>query len=411
MEKWVNEYRANKWTIVVIEPKTWKIISIANYPSYDLNNYSDIYDLEKVRYSKYSDPKTDLIGMPVFVEDLEKWDRFIYDSKEIFLRLASREELWDNILVKYKYKNDFWAQVYKNDAISFLYEPWSIMKAITVAIGFDTWEIDLNSMYLDEWEISIDNFKIKNVSSKCLGYNSFAHALNYSCNVWMIRIAQKIWKVLFYQYLNDFGFSEITWISLYWEVTSTINSWERWSRAQLFTSSYWLWVSVTPLQMANAYSILANWGIYIKPKIIDYIEFPDWRIIKYKKEEERRVIKNSTSKLITTMLVDSAKNWVAQNWNVIWYSVAWKTWTSQISYKWSYEKWVWTTVGSYAWYWPAEDPKFVIIVKLDRPRTTEYGGTSSAFLFRETAEYLFDYYWIPKKEVLDEDTKVEFEEE
>jgi len=382
-----------------MEPKTWRILSVANYPTYNLNNYWDVYELEKVRFSRYPDPKIDLLWFPVFIEDTENWDKFYYDSKEIFLRKASREELWENALVKYKYKNDFWPQVYKNDAISSLYEPGSIMKALTVAIWIDTWEISRYGMYMDKWELTIDNFTIKNVSDKCLWYHSFANALNFSCNVWMIRIVQRIWKVLLHQYLTDFGFSELTWITLEWEVFSQIKPWERWSKAQLYTSSYWLGISVTPLQMASAYSTLVNWGIYIKPRVIDRIEFSNNKVIKYKKELERRVVKDSTSKIIVSMLVSSAKDGAAKNWNVLWYSVWGKTWTSQIPYKWKYEKWIWSTIASYAWFWPAEDPKFVIIVKLDRPRTNQYGGQTAAFVFNEVASYLFDYYEIPRRVV------------
>jgi len=397
LEDWVKKYRANKWTIVVMEPKTWRVLSMANYPTYDLNNYSDVYEIEKVKYSKYPDPKIDLLWYPVFVEDSLEWEKFYYDSKDIFLREATREELWDIALVKYKYKNDFWPQIYKNDAISFLYEPWSIMKAITVAIWLDTWEINRYSMYQDDWKIDVWDFTIENVSDKCLGYHSFAHALNYSCNVWMIRIVQRVWKVLLHQYFNDFWFSELTKITLSWEVTATIKPRERWSKAQLLTSSYWLWISITPLQMANAYSILANWWLYIRPRIIDSIEYPNWRKVDFKSETYRRVIKDSTSSTITSMLNSSINDWVAQNWNVEWYSLAWKTWTSQIPYRWKYEEWVWSTIGSFAWYWPVEDPKFVVIVKLDRPRVSEYGWATSAFLFKETSEYLLNYFWIPKK--------------
>ena len=171
-----------------------------------------------------------------------------------------------------------------------------------------------------------------------------------------------------------------------------------WSQAQLLTSSYWLWVSITPLQMASAYSVLANGWIYIKPRILDEIKFPDWRVIKYKKEEVRRVIKKTTSDLVIKMLVDSAANWVAKKWNVEWYSIAWKTWTSSIPYKWRYEKWQGTTIWSYAWFWPAEDPKFVIIVKLNRPRTGQgYWWATSSHIFKEIAAYLLDYYWVPKR--------------
>jgi cell division protein FtsI/penicillin-binding protein 2 len=275
------------------------------------------------------------------------------------------------------------------------------MKAITVSVWIDAWEINEHSMYMDKWELKIGKFTIKNVSRKCLWYHSFGHALNYSCNVWMIRIVQKVWKVLLHQYFQDFWFGEVTWINLSWEVFTSIKPWEVWSKAQLLTSSFWLWVSVTPLQMANAYSIIANWWIYIRPRIIDEIKYPDWKVVKYKSEEVRRVIKKSTSDTVIKMLVDSATNWVANKWSVEWFSVAWKTWTAQINEKWIYELWQWTTIWSYAWFWPAEDPKFVIIVKLDRPRGgLWYWWLTSAYIFKDIASYLFDYYWIPKKNII-----------
>lgn len=399
LEKWVKQYRANKWTVVILEPKTWNVIAMANYPTYDLNNYWDVYELEKVKYSKYPDPKIDLLWMPVFIEDSENGEKFYYDNKEIYLRKADREELWNVALVKYKYKNDFWAQVYKNDAISALYEPGSIMKSITVAIWIDTWEVDKYSMYMDKWFVDVGDFTIKNVSDKCLWYHSFWHALNYSCNVWMIRIVQRVWKVLLHQYFEDFWFSQVTGIDLQWEVFSQISPWEKWPLSQLLTNSYWLWISVTPLQMAWAYNVLANWWVYVKPKVIEEIRYSDGRVVNFKPETQRRVIKDSTSKLITEMLLDSTVNWVAKTWAVEWYSLAWKTGTAQINYKWRYETWVWSTIGSYAWFWPIEDPKFTIIVKLDRPRTSQYWGATSAFIFKDIATYLFDYYEIPKKEI------------
>ncbi len=396
LEKWVKEYKANKWSVVVMEPKTWRIISMANYPTFDLNNPWNVYELEKVTPIKYPNPLEDLLWIDVFVEDNINWEEFYYNSKIILLRKAIPEEIWNPLVTKYKYKNDFWAWVYKNDAISSLYEPWSIFKAITVAVWLDTWEITKNSMYTDKWEVTIDNFTIKNVSDKCLWYHSFSNALNYSCNVWMIRIVQRVGKSLLYQYLEDFWFWWVTWITLEWEVSSKITPFEKWSTAKLLTTSFWLWIGTTPLQMASAYSVLANGGIYVKPQIVDKIVYKDWRTIKYKQEKVRRVIRKETSDLITSMLVDSLTSWVAKNWYVPWFHLAWKTWTSQIASKWWYEEWVWSTYASFAWYWPAEDPKFVIIIKLERPRVNEYWWQTSAFLFKQISEYMLDYYKIPK---------------
>ena len=400
LEKWVKTYDANKWSVIVMDPFSWAIKAMANYPSYNSNIPWNVYEIEKIPPFKYETPEIDLLWKVVLVEDNANGEEFYYGSKKIFLRLATREELWDKALVKYKYKNNFWAWVYKNDIISSLYEPGSIIKSVTVSIWIDTWEINKYSMYNDKWELIIDNFPIRNDSDKCLWYHSFAHALNYSCNVWMVRISQKYGEAIAYEYLNEFWFSEPTWVSLDGEVYKTIEPPEKWSKAKLYTSSYGLGINVTSLQMAAAYSVLANGWVYVKPRIVDYVKFSNWKKINYKKEILRRVIKPETSKIITSMLIDATRNWVAKNWNVPWYSVAWKTWTSQIAYKWKYEKWKWSTFASFAWYWPAEDPKFVIIVKLERPKVNVYWWKTSAYIFSEIAEYLFDYYWIPKKEVI-----------
>ena len=399
LEEWVKEYRANKGTVVVMNPKTWEIISMANYPTFDPNKPWDVYELEKVSYGKYPNPLIDLKWYPVFIEDSKEGKIHYYNSEKILLSEVSEYELWNPAIIKYKYVNDFWPEVYKNWAISDLYEPGSIMKAFTVAIWLDTWEISEHSMYQDNWFLKIDQFTISNVSDKCLWYHSFGHALNYSCNVWMIRIAQRYGRVLAYNYLKSFWFDKKTEISLSWEVNSEIRELNHWSISNLLTSSYWLWISTTPLQMATAYSVLANGWIYVKPHIIDTIEYSNWKILKYKTEEDYRVIKPETSRIITDMLVDSINNWVAKTWNIEGYTLAWKTWTSQIASRWWYEDWEASTYASFAWFGPAEDPKFVIIVKLDRPRTSIYWGITSAKIFGKISEYLLDYYKIPKKNI------------
>lgn len=397
IEEWVKKFQANRWTIVVMEPKTGDILSMATYPNYDLNNPADVYELEKVTFAKYPNPSTDLLWKVVLVEDAKVWEEFFYDWKKIKLRLATREEVADPILVKYKYKNDFWAWVYQNDAISWLYEPWSIMKAFTVAIWLDSSEINRYDMYQDNMELTIDTFTIKNVWKQCAWFQSFNNALIFSCNVWMIRIVQKIWKALLYSYQQDFWFWEPTNITLDWEVFSVLPNYEKRSKAQMYTMSYWLWISTTPLQIAAAYSVLANGWVYVKPNIIKSIKTPSWKVITFKPEKTHRVIKESTAKIITSMLVDSVDNWFAKNWKVEWYNMAGKTWTAQIAYKWWYEDWVWSTVWSFAWYGPAEDPKFVIIMKIERPRTTAFGWESSAYMFSDISKFLLDYYWIPSK--------------
>lgn len=398
LEAGVKKYRANKWSVVVMEPKTWRVLSMASYPSFDLNDFSDVYELEKVRYSKYPNPTIDLLWYPIFVEDTEIGTRFFYDNKELFLRSATREELWDNLLVKYKYKNDYGPWVYQNDAISWLYEPGSIMKSLVFAAWIDTNEIEANELYNDINELQVWDFSIKNLDTKnCWGLHSFSNALDFSCNVWMVRIVQRLGTLLTYNYFQKFGFDEITWVNLEWEITWTMRDWQKWSRSQLFTSSYGLWISSTPLQMAAAYSVLANGWVYYTPTVVDKVEFADGKVINYETEATRRVIKESTSDIMTKILVNGVNQWAAKNGGVAGYNLAGKTWTAQIPFRWKYETGQASTNASFAWYGPAEDPQFVVVVKLERPRTTNYWGASSAYLFSEISEYLLDVYNIPKR--------------
>ena len=103
---------------------------------------------------------------------------------------------------------------YEADPVSSLYEPGSVFKAITTAIGVDTGDIRPSDMYYDKGYAQIDTYKIKNLSAECIGYHPYSHALDWSCNVGMIDIVQKIGKSLFYKYINDFGFGQKTNITL-----------------------------------------------------------------------------------------------------------------------------------------------------------------------------------------------------
>lgn len=401
LEDGVKKYRANRGTVVVMDPHTGKILSMANYPSFDPNNPGEVYELKKVTFAEYPNPSIDLLGKTVFIEDNERGQPYYINGNKVFLRDALREEYGDNTLVKYTYKNEFWAAVYQNDAISSLYEPGSIMKAITVSAGIDSEEITPTDRYNDEGSVKIDNFTIKNVAHQCLGYNTYINALNFSCNVWMIRIVQKIGKALFYKYLLDFWFSDPTWITLEWEVYSKLDPYERWPMSRLLTTSYGLWVSVTPLQMAAAYSVIANGWIYMKPYIVEKIEYADGKTINFKPEPLRRVIKKTTSEQVSMMLIHSVEDGLAKPGWVPGYKVAGKTWTSQIAYKGGYESWIASTNASFAGFAPAEDPQFVIVVKLERPRANIHGASTSSHLFSEITKAVLDYYGIPKKEELE----------
>jgi len=397
------KYNANRVSMVVMNPKNWAIVAMVNSPGFDSNNFTDVYNMELVSYARYPKPKIDLAGYPLFVIDSLNWTFLAnIDGKRLKLRAAISDEIDNYSIMKYKFKNWFGDGNYKNDVIGSLYEPGSVFKAFTVAIGIDTGEISPDDTYYDRWFVELDVWgrkpiRIRNSTSYCLGRHTFLHSLNWSCNVWMITIVEKIWRSLFAQYLVDFWFNNKTNLTTEWEVYAQLPPYEKWPRAQFFNMSFGQGISVTMLQMAAAYSALANGGIYMQPYIIESMVYPDGKKIETVPTPLRRVIKESTSKQITAMLVDGVRNGFAIGGAVPWYTLAGKTGTSQIPGRWGYEVGEpWRTITSFGWYGPAINPRFVLIVRLERPRTSQWSEATSSPTWQNAAKYLLEYYKVPK---------------
>lgn len=407
LERAIKQFKANKWSIIVMDPITWAVRAMVNYPDYDPNNYTQVYEMEPVSYNNYKNPYFELFGTPLYVVDTLSGTTFAnIDGQRLKLREAEDREVINYSITKYKYKNGYGSAVYSNDIVSAFYEPGSVFKAVTTAIGIDTWEISPDDTYLDKGYVELTyeggrKGRISNVASQCTWRHSYIHALNWSCNVGMISIIGKIGPSLFHKYLGDFWFWAKTNITLDWENYSQITPYEKWSRTQFFTMSFGQGINTTMLQMAAAYSVLANWGIYMEPHIVESVTYPDGKKVDTIPTPIRRVIKEETSKTITAMLVNGVRNGFAKKWWVPGYTVAGKTGTSQIPYKWGYENRIlgqdlWHTITSYGGYAPANNPKFVLIVMINRPRTDQYSENTSSALFSEIAKYLLEYYKIPK---------------
>ena len=107
LKEGIESFRANKGSVVILDPKTGAVIAMANYPDFDPNSFGEVYVIEKVSYARYPRPTFDLMGMPVFVEDSSTGKEYTYLGKKIFLRQATESELGNVAIVKYKFKNNF----------------------------------------------------------------------------------------------------------------------------------------------------------------------------------------------------------------------------------------------------------------------------------------------------------------
>lgn len=367
--------------VTIIDPHTWKIKAMANAPTFDPNNYEQAYQLKPLPYNE-NNLLEDLtyIDIPIFYLS---WDTMVQATSD------TRNIPWTR---KFVFENYLWPQAFVDKNISFPYEPWSVFKAITLWVWIDSDSINLYDFYDDPWFVEIGPFTIANISSKCLWDNTFSHALSFSCNVWMVRIAQAVTKYVFYNYLNKLGFGQKTWVELANEESWTLPDFNTVSVARFFNNTYGQWILATPLQMATSYSSLVNWWMYIQPTIVEAMFDPNTEsYLPLGKKQRLRVFKEETSEDMKEALVSVISDWWLQKYKKEWLSLWWKTWTSEIAYKGKYQGWAWWTNWSFVWLVTAEDVNYVIAIQVRRPRTSPRWSDTAGLIFSQLAEFLVSY--------------------
>lgn len=273
------------------------------------------------------------------------------------------------------------------------------MKPITMAIAIDQGEVLPDDIYDDVGPIKVDEFEIKNALLSYYGKVNMTDCLAQSINTCMTSVSGKLGRKLFHRMIERFGFGQSTGIELEDELTGELRPWRRWSNADLATASFGQGFSATPLQVITAFSALANGGKLMKPTIIDRVIDEDGVIQKTEPEVIDQVITPETSKTITAMLTRSSEYGFAKSGVVPGYKLAGKTGTSQIAGPGGrYETGTGSTVNTFMGYAPPDDPKFILLVKFDRPKFLyrTFAESTSAPIFKEIATFLFDYYNIPE---------------
>lgn len=328
-------------SITIMDPKTGKILALCTWPGFDSNNYQNVID-----------------------------------------------------------KN-----LFDNQVISYQYEPGSVFKTITMAISIDQGKISPNTFYNDKGQVSIKGWPkpIRNsdFSTKGTGHGwvNMNYVLENSLNTGAIFAALQVGPQVFVDYLKKFGFGEKTGIELSSESSGDINSLlaNKVKDIDFATASFGQGIAVTPLQMISAYAAIANKGVLMKPYLVDEILDEDNNVIK-KVEPQimRQVISEQTAETVSAMLVNVVENGHAKRSKVEGYYIGGKTGTAQIpSPQGGYltGQYIHNFVG----YGPINDPKFVMLVKFDNPKTSVFAEGTVVPVFGEIVDFLLKYYQIPKE--------------
>ncbi|NOX62506.1 MAG: penicillin-binding protein 2 [Chloroflexi bacterium] len=287
--------------------------------------------------------------------------------------------------------------VFINPVISAQYEPGSVFKLVTYAAALEAGVITPESEILDTDEFVYGERTIQNWDKKGRGRVTATEALAQSLNVSTAKIAVELGADGFYRAVRRFGFGQLTEVELAGEIAGLVKIPGRsgWYPADLATNSFGQGISVTPLQMANAMATIASGGVRYRVHVVEQMVNGD-RVIATKPKPLSRAISVETAQALTQMMVTTVER--LETARIEGYAIAGKTGTAEIPLpSEGYEDEF--TIVSFAGFFPADDPQFVILVKLDRPKTSRWATQTAAPLFRDIAQELIRLYTIPPDDI------------
>lgn len=334
----VEKYAADGGSVIAVDPETGKIMAMCSHPSFNPNNYGEAEDMK----------------------------------------------------------------VYNNPIIFEQYEPGSIFKTITMAAALDEGAVTPKTQYKDMGKIMIKGWDkpIKNSDYDTHGPHGVVtmnYVLEQSLNTGSIYAMKQVGANTFADYVEKFGFGQRTGIELKSEAKGNIENLKRDNVPQIYgaTASYGQGISVTPLQMVMSYAAIANNGVLMKPFVVEKIIHPDGGEDITRPVQRRKVISDKAATLLSGMLVNVIRGGHAELAGVDGYYVGGKTGTAQVASS-ETRGYGSKTIHSFIGFAPIDDPRFVMLVKLDNPRNATYSASSAAPVFGDIAEFIFDYYQIPK---------------
>jgi stage V sporulation protein D (sporulation-specific penicillin-binding protein) len=283
---------------------------------------------------------------------------------------------------------------WKNRAITDNYEPGSTFKIFTIATALEKNYASLNDHFYCKGWINYHGTVIRDIDPH--GHQDLTDIVKNSCNVGVIEVGTRIDENVFAESIRNFGFGGDTGIGLPGESPGLFRPVNQWSKISIASLSIGQEISVTPLQLVMATAAIANNGILMKPLIVKEIVDSEYNVIRsYQPEQVRQVISSDTANTMMNILQEVVDDGTGKRAKLEDYTAAGKTGTAQkfdfSLGRYSNEKFTSWFVG----FAPSHDAELAILVMLDEPKGSYYGGTVAAPVFQEIASKALPYLSIP----------------
>lgn len=311
---------------VIMNPKTGAVYAMATYPTFDLNNPSEIYDTKTAQ---------ELAALP--------------EGEYSTAYATARETQW------------------KNKVISEISYPGSTFKIVTTA---DAFEENLINMETDSFycsgQVQVADATIRCSNTAGHGAQTFTQALTNSCNPAFIEIGQRIGIDKFSYYFEGFGLAEKTGIDLPGEAVSYSVTGDDMTIVDLASAAYGQCNKVTAMELVTAYSAAINGGYMVTPHVVDHVVDSNGNIVLQNETEvKRQIVSEETSDIVREQLEAVVNNNPSHNAYIQGYRIGGKSGTA--------EKLDTSTaddrqyVASYCCFAPADDPEVIMLIMADEP--------------------------------------------
>jgi len=287
--------------------------------------------------------------------------------------------------------------LYKNPFITNTYEPGSTLKPIIMASAIDAGIITPQTKCnICEGPVSVSGYELHTWNDKYYKDTNMIGVIQHSDNIGMVFVALKLGVDRMIEYLTKFGIGKLTDIDLQGEIAPSFKPRSAWYDVDLATTGFGQGISITPIELLTAFSALANEGKIMKPRVVTAFENANGEIHKIPTKVTSTPLTSKTARVMTEILVNAVEKGEAQWTKLKGYRIAGKTGTASIPVKGHYDPN--STITSFIGFAPAEKPKFIMLVILNKPTTSIYAADTAAPMFFDIAADLLSYYGIPPNE-------------
>ncbi|HPS28472.1 MAG TPA: penicillin-binding protein 2 [Candidatus Paceibacterota bacterium] len=296
---------------------------------------------------------------------------------------------------EYSKVNDY--SLYRNNAVESRYELGSVVKILTMAAGLNAGKIKETSTYNDNHKVTLNNKTIGNYEGHLYGLVDMKEVLAKSINMGAVYIEQQLGGSALRDYFKKFGLDSKTGIDLPNEAEGSLKNIDRQEAREIdfATASYGQGIATTPIEMVMAASAITNNGKMVNPYILEGIKKPDGTIESTHMDSETSdtIISPETAAKVKAMMVYTVENGYGKRAKVKGYKSGGKTGTAMMFINGEYSNT--DNIHSYIGFFPVEKPKYIIYTVLTKPMVGLSAESTATILWHNLSAYLISYYNIP----------------